>query len=467
MRKLYWYITTYIKKHGFVFLASILGSIILFVVFFPLITTRVSFKETKYVGIVGEYTLSNLPMEVQKMISVGLTVVNDDKTISSALSERWTTEDEGKTYRFILKGDIEWQNGKPLEPDDVQYNFHDTETIVTPNDIVFKLPDAYSPFPSVVSKPIYKIEKEKYLLFFERPVIIGIGRNRIIDFKQVSGNIKEITLDNSDERTIFRIYLTEREAELAFKKGEIDYLSDLSSAEQFEDWKNVKINKRLRTDRYLAVFFNNNKGIFTKNVRQALSYAVEKTQGESKILGPIDKQSWAYLEGGKAYDKDLGRAVERFMDDIPYEPLNIELTSISLYQSKAENIRHSWIELGDRAFDECQTDDDIKDKERCSNLKISVDIKITNFPDTSDYDLLLSGQEIPVDPDQYFLWHSDQSGNFTSYSNTRIDSLLEKGRKTIDQQERLEIYQEFQQFLLEDPPAIFLENLYSYDIERV
>ena len=76
------------------------------------------------------------------------------------------------------------------------------------------------------------------------------------------------------------------------------------------------------------------------------------------------------------------------------------------------------------------------------------------------------GQESPPDPDQYFLWHSEQPTNFTRYKNTRIDSLLEKGRKTLDQQERTTIYQEFQQFLLEDPPAIFLRHLQSFELQR-
>jgi ABC-type transport system substrate-binding protein len=43
---------------------------------------------------------------------------------------------------------------------------------------------------------------------------------------------------------------------------------------------------------------------------------------------------------------------------------------------------------------------------------------------------------------------------------------LEKGRQTLDKKERTDIYQEFQQFFLEDTPAIFLRYLYSYDIKR-
>jgi peptide/nickel transport system substrate-binding protein len=99
-------------------------------------------------------------------------------------------------------------------------------------------------------------------------------------------------------------------------------------------------------------------------------------------------------------------------------------------------------------------------------LDLKLNLKISNFPDLTNYQLLLIGQESSIDPDQYFMWHSSQPTNFTHYKNTRIDSLLEKGRQTIDFEERKTIYQEFQQFLLEDPPAIFLRYLDNYSIAR-
>ena len=99
-------------------------------------------------------------------------------------------------------------------------------------------------------------------------------------------------------------------------------------------------------------------------------------------------------------------------------------------------------------------------------MKLKVSLKITNFPDVSNYEMLLIGQESPADPDQYQLWHSGESTNFTGYKNTRIDNLLEKGRQTTQFQERKEIYQEFQQFFLEDAPAIFIKHLDTYTISR-
>jgi len=108
----------------------------------------------------------------------------------------------------------------------------------------------------------------------------------------------------------------------------------------------------------------------------------------------------------------------------------------------------------------------LKIKNCVTILGINLRIKISNFPDTNNFQLLLMGQSIPTDPDQYFMWHSTQATNFTRYKNTRIDSLLERGRQTIDTEERKSIYQEFQQFLLEDPPAVFLRYLERFSIAR-
>ncbi|MCS7092795.1 MAG: peptide-binding protein, partial [Patescibacteria group bacterium] len=75
--------------------------------------------------------------------------------------------------------------------------------------------------------------------------------------------------------------------------------------------------------------------------------------------------------------------------------------------------------------------------------------------------------DIPLDPDQYSLWHSMQTeSNISKYANPRIDKLLEDGRVTIDIQERKKIYLDFQRFLLEDAPCVFLYHPEYYSIVR-
>jgi peptide/nickel transport system substrate-binding protein len=67
-----------------------------------------------------------------------------------------------------------------------------------------------------------------------------------------------------------------------------------------------------------------------------------------------------------------------------------------------------------------------------------------------------------VEPDRYLysLFNSDARGYY--YKNVEIDDLLVKGRQTMDQQEREEIYKEVHGKLYEDAPWVFLYNQEAY-----
>jgi peptide/nickel transport system substrate-binding protein len=470
MRRYYWYFTAYARKHGWIVLTSLIVAITIFTFFVPFLSKILARKPREYIGIVGQYSLTSLPPQVKNTLSVGLTKLEADGSVKPLLAERWIVEDEGKRYRFILRKKLKWQDGKDVEPGDIKYNFTDVETLTTPNDVIFKLPEVFVPFPSIVVEPVFRQVTERYWGFFERPTLIGIGENRIVDY-EVKGNwLKEITIDGPENRQIFRFYLTEDDAVLAFKRGEVDVLPDLSTERDIATWKTTTVKKKLQTDQYLAVFFNTSDQVLPKNVRQALSYALSLADDDERATGPINPKSWAYLPGGKVYNYDGARGVERLLDGIPNVPINLELTTTASFTPEAETFQRAWEALGQQAFETCQQKKTAKDKTAenwvCDNVKIKVTLKITNFPDTNNFQLLLMGQQSPPDPDQYFLWHSSQPTNFTHYKNTRIDSLLEKGRQTLDQAERVTIYQEFQQFLQEDPPAIFLRHLNTYEVRR-
>ncbi|KKQ55358.1 MAG: ABC-type dipeptide transport system, periplasmic component, partial [Candidatus Woesebacteria bacterium GW2011_GWC1_38_13] len=56
--------------------------------------------------------------------------------------------------------------------------------------------------------------------------------------------------------------------------------------------------------------------------------------------------------------------------------------------------------------------------------------------------------------------------NITKYKNLRIDKILEDGRVEQDKEKRKELYFDFQRFLIEDSPAIFLYHPVWYNIHR-
>ena len=96
------------------------------------------------------------------------------------------------------------------------------------------------------------------------------------------------------------------------------------------------------------------------------------------------------------------------------------------------------------------------------NSRVKVDSTIP-----ADFQILLRSLPIPPDPDQYLYWQSTQENtNISNYSSPKIDKLLEDGRKTLDIDARKKIYSDFQFYLVDDAPAIFLYYPKLYTIKR-
>src|SRR5690349_19259933 len=112
MRLYYWYISTFIRKHGVLMLLSVIGAVIFFSLVFPIFLRTFELKQKNYIGVVGRYTLTTLPRFIQDEVSNGLTSISADGTPVPALAERWSTEDDGKTYRFVMKRNVTWQDGQ-------------------------------------------------------------------------------------------------------------------------------------------------------------------------------------------------------------------------------------------------------------------------------------------------------------------------------------------------------------------
>ena len=76
------------------------------------------------------------------------------------------------------------------------------------------------------------------------------------------------------------------------------------------------------------------------------------------------------------------------------------------------------------------------------------------------FEALLFGEVLGLIPDPFPFWHSSQKGelglNLTNYDNEISDQLLKVNRQTLDEKEREEKLEEFQDVLIEDAPVIFL-----------
>lgn len=395
-------------------------------------------KENERIGIVGRYPLDKLPSSILELAGEGLTDLNEDGSVRSGIASSWEAKDDGKTWIFHLNEAKTWQDGKKITSQNIQITFSDV-TVEKPDSktIIFKLQNPFAPFPYIVSKPIF------------RKGFLGNGSWKIKKITVSGSNVEKIILaDSFGNRKTYFFYPTEESAKLAFKLGQIDILSGVFSVNPFDTWKTVKIVKNPDYGKYVAIFFNNEKDKATadKSLRQALSYAINKNFPEApRAIGPISPNSWAYNPQVKPYDYDPQKAKD-MIKDLPKnvrDNLTITLTSSPVLLSLAEGIRKDWETLG---------------------LKVNIQVA-QGVPD--QFDALLAIFDIPKDPDQYALWHSSQSAtNIANYNNPRIDKLLEDGRIEIDQEVRKKIYLDFQRFLVEDSPAVFLYYPTSYVVTR-
>ena len=79
-----------------------------------------------------------------------------------------------------------------------------------------------------------------------------------------------------------------------------------------------------------------------------------------------------------------------------------------------------------------------------------------------DYDALLYGEALGALPDLYPFWHSTQINdpglNLSEYQNKKVDQLLKENRETSDDQTKINDYENLQNLILSDAPAVFLYN---------
>ena len=447
-RLIFWLIKAYIKKSGRTLVISFfLG---LFIFFAVLLTSKYFVKilpiyKKNTIGIVGAYTQDNLPPLVVNKLSRGLTSVGKDGMVKPDIASDWKITDNGKTYTFSLKQHIYFSDKEEVTSNLISYNFSDV-TVEKPDKytIVFKLKDPYAPFLATVSRPLLK------------KGFIGLSDYQIEDIKLNGSYVQSLTLTSAKnrlDRLKFQFYPTDEALKIAFLLGEVSETSGLTDKEfkntSFDSSSNAIVSKESNYARLVTLFFDTTDSVLSdKKLRLALSYGVpDSFSGGQRAYLPYSPES--IFTNKDLVDKKQDYTHAKLLlsgsnvasgsaDSLP----TLTLKTLKKYRSTANNIALAWKEMG-------------------VNVKIEeVDIVPDNFQ------IFLGDFYLPLDPDQYTLWHSGQKNNITRYKNLRIDLLLEQGRKKVDIDERKNIYADFQKYLMDDVPAIFLYFPTEYQIKR-
>ena len=225
--------------------------------------------------------------------------------------------------------------------------------------------------------------------------------------------------------------------------------------------------------RYFAVFFNQSKSkaLSDKVVRQALNYATDKKQiiedvldGEGQpVDSPIPDGVWGHADNLNIYNFDQDRAKSileadgwKDTDNDGYREKGIEKLEIELVTTELKELQQVANIL----------------QEQWSKIGVKTDIKIMDIGGIQqeyirprEYQALLFGEVLGLDPDPFSFWHSSQKKdpglNLALYDNKKVDDLLRDGRQILEPELRLKKYADFQQLVIDDDPVVFLYNPYQ------
>lgn len=383
-------------------------------------------------GLIGTFQEHDLPQEVTRLVSSGMVTMDEDGRVKPNLISGWETNNDITEFKFKLKDNLKWSDGVKLVSQDLEFSIPDVE-LSYPNEqeILFKLKDSYSPFPTLLTKPVFR---KGALVGFGPYKITKVEKSRIFITKMI------LTPNNPDLPVIsIRFYPSEKTALTGFSLGEVQAVLGINNIKYFANNPVISINQKTDYSKIVTVLFSVKDSLLSnRSLRQSLAFISPKIDKEDTADSPYPPKSWGYDKTAKKYldnPDEAKSALERAKTNLPDDKLHAEiiLTSTPNLEEVGKQIINKWKDLG---FD----------------VKLRVESGIPQ-----NFQALLITQSIPMDPDQYFLWHATQSKtNLSGLDSKRIDKDLEDGRKITAEQDRKAKYYDFQKALLEEAPAIFL-----------
>ena len=448
---------------------------------------------------------SDADRDLVRLIYSGLLKYNEKGKLIPDLAKSYEISSDELNYTIHLRDDAKWHDSKPVTADDILFTIHTAQNQdygslqrinwqgveierIDNYTIILKLKNKYAQFLNNLTLPILpehlweNIKPINFALSELNIKPIGSGPYKFKKLqKDTIGRIRLYELEvNKDFYTSrpfinniqLKFYGSEDELINAHNKNEVSNLGLISP----QNLKNLKYKQRLAIEdilmpRYFGLFFNQNQSkiLSDKNNRLALAYGTNKEALVDEILegkglvvdAPILSVLLDESPNIKKYDYNKDLAIETLTkagwdkkDEAGIlmkkdEKLTIKLTTSTWPEliEVANSIKTQWKELG-----------------------VNLEIETLPTPDLQqaiqdrNYQILLFGEIISLDPDPFTLWHSSQKRdpglNLALYDNKAADTILEEARKTLNPIERAQKYNNFEVLISDDIPALFLYSPY-------
>ncbi len=455
-------------------------------------------------GLIPSLTSDQSSHEVGGMIYDGLVKLDKDLNMVPAMAESWTYSKDCLDLTFRLRRDIKWHDGYPFNADDVVFTYQAMVNPKTPAPfkegfLLVKSVDAPDPYTVHVhyDKPYaravetwgtYILPKHLLQSFVDAGTMrespqnsqpVGTGPYRFQEWKPGE---KVVLVANPDyyegrpylSRVVYRVIPSQATIFLELKAKGVDYVSTLTGIQYARQTEYPAFRKAYHKFRYPAsdytfLGFNLKDPRFAdRRVRQAFAYAINKQELIDGVrlglareaTGPIRPGTWAYTDKVARFDFDPTKARELLAEagwkdrdgDGVLEDKDGKPFTVTIRTNQGNDERKKIAEIV---------------QQRLKEIGIKVDIQliewaafIKEFVKPRRFEVVVLGLGTGIDPDQFVVWHSSQRGpdqmNRTGYANPEVDALLEAGRSSCVQSERVRYYHRIQEILAEDLPMIFL-----------
>lgn len=424
---------------------------------------------------------------ISKQIYENLIEQTPDLELNPSLATEWE-EVEENLYEFKLREDVTFHNGESFTADDVEFTLRravesptighivdsidpDTIEVVDDHTIRVGTSDSFGPFITHLSHPAVGILNQKAVEEagedYGVTTAVGTGAfqfeewvtgskvvtSRYEDYWGDAPELEEIEFLTVADPSVRLIELESDAVDIAYDISP----SDLDAVEENDEL--TLLNTPDLGSEYLGFNLKNDTPLQDKKVRKALAHAVDVESivdtvymgvGE-QMSGPINELVFGYNDELEPYEYDIEKAKE-LLEDAGYPDGGFSL-SLFVGDNSQERIRVS--QIISEALSEVGIDVEVTQMEWGSYLDATA---------VGEADMFLLGwTTVTTDADYglYPLFHSDsfgEAGNRTFYANDRVDELLDLGRYTTDQDERLAYYQEAQEIIHDELPWIFLQT---------
>ncbi|MBI4735399.1 MAG: peptide-binding protein [candidate division NC10 bacterium] len=454
-------------------------------------------------GLIPNITSDSASHEIGNLIYANLVRTDKELRLEGELAERWEISRDELTITFHLRKGVKWHDGVEVTAEDVDFTYR---YMIDP-----KTPTAYAESfrqirrAEVVDRHTYRVTYEKPyapgllswgIWILPRHILegpwkagvdlrttpqnrhpVGSGPYRFREWKTGEKVVLEANPDYFEgrpyiKRVVYRIIPDQSTIFLELKARNID-MAGLSPIQYRRQTDYPAFRKAFNRYRYLAnayayLGFNLLDPRFQdKRVRQAMASAINKPEIIEGVLlglgrpavGPYKPGTWWYKEHVKTYPFDPERA-KALLAEAGWKDTDGD----GLLDKDGQPFRFT-IRTNQGNLVRQQTAEIVQRRLRAVGIDVQIHVVewaafINTFIRKKNFEAIILGWGLGMDPDQYDIWHSSKTGpdelNHISYKNPKVDALLEAGRRTFDEAKRKAIYGELQDVLAEEQPVVFL-----------